>query len=422
MFDEQLLDADSVVAPPSHHRSRRTASPPKDPMPHTSAHAATVPTSGIREIVDLAMQAAGPIRRLEIGEPDFPTPAHIVEAAFDAARISTSYVQSAGMPVLRHALIESLGRRYGLDIALPELVISQGAVGAISALVAIVAGPGDEVLIPDPAWPNYEMQILLAGATPRHYPLRPESGFLPDVAEIESLLTPRTRAIVINSPGNPTGAVMPRSQVEQIVALAAERDILVISDEVYDEILFEGEPANASGFDRDHVASVFSFSKTYAMTGWRVGYSVIPPSLSTAFASVLETTLSCVSSVTQAAALAAVTGPQDQVAHMRQSYRRRRDLAVGLLRAAGLDISAPAGAFYLMVPLAEGADSRLAALDLVRHGVALAPGSAFGRSAPHHLRMSLAAHDDDIAAGVGTFLDWRAATNGGLELGDRVAR
>ncbi|BDI21872.1 pyridoxal phosphate-dependent aminotransferase [Herbiconiux sp. L3-i23] len=381
-------------------------------------HAATVPASGIREIVDLAMQAATPVRRLEIGEPDFPTPAHIVEAAFDAARVSTSYVQSAGMPVLRNAIIERLGERYGLDLALPEVVVSQGAVGAVSALISIVAGPGDEVLIPDPAWPNYEMQALLAGATPTFYPLRPEAGFLPDVAEIEALLTPRTRAIVINSPGNPTGAVMPRSDVERVVALAAARDILVISDEVYDEILFDGEPANAAGFDRDHVASVFSFSKTYAMTGWRVGYSVIPRSLSAPFASVLETTLSCVSSVTQAAALAAITGPQDQVAAMRTAYRRRRDLAVGLLREAGLDIGTPAGAFYLMIPLADGADSRAAALDLVRQGVALAPGSAFGANAPHHLRMSLAAHDDDIAAGVRTFLDWRAATDGGL----RVAR
>ncbi|WP_439593481.1 pyridoxal phosphate-dependent aminotransferase [Microbacterium sp.] len=378
-------------------------------MPHASLAASHLPHSGIREIVDLALTSTHPIVRLEIGEPDFATPSHITEAAFDAARVRVSYVQTAGVPALRAAVGERIERAYGVAAPLDQVLITHGAVQAIDAILSAVVAPGDEVLVPDPAWPNYEMQTTLIGAAPIHYTLRPDDDFQPDLEEIRSLITPRTRVIVLNSPNNPTGAVMRPELVAGIVALAVEHDLLVVSDEVYDEIVFDGAHVNAAALAPDHVASVFSFSKTYAMTGWRVGYTLVPAWLADTVTRILELESSCVSSVTQAAALAAITGPQDSVAHMRDAYRDRRDVAVGVLEGAGVEIVRPRGAFYLMLPLPDGTDSRLAALDLVSAGVSFAPGSAFGRATPHHLRVSLASSTDSIREGLERFLAWRDA-------------
>ncbi|NYD68099.1 pyridoxal phosphate-dependent aminotransferase [Agromyces atrinae] len=376
-------------------------------MPHATTPASRLPHSGIREIVDLALASTRPIVRLEIGEPDFSTPAHVVESAFAAARIRSSYVQTAGIPALREAVGARLTRDYGVAAPLERVVITHGAVQAVDAIMSAVVTAGDEVLIPDPAWPNYEMQAILLGATPVHYGLRAADAFQPDVAEIRSLITPRTRAIVLNSPNNPTGAVMPPETLAAIVALAVENDVLVISDEVYDEIVFEGRHVSAAALAPDHVASVFSFSKTYAMTGWRVGYALLPAWLADTVTRILELESSCVSSVTQAAALAAVTGPQEVVAEMRDAYRSRRDVAMSILTGAGIPVVKPEGAFYLMLPLPDGVDSRLAALELVEAGVSFAPGSAFGRNAPHHLRVSLATSEEGIRDGLARFLTWR---------------
>lgn len=389
-------------------------------MPNLTPSVAQLPSSGIREILDLVFTAPDNIVRLEIGEPDFATPSHIVEAAFEATRRGSSYLPSGGMPALRSALRDRVARDYGSTASVEQVLVTQGAVQAIDAIMSAVVGPGDDVLVPDPAWPNYEMQATLIGARAVHYGLHPASGFQPDLAEIARLITPRTRAIVLNSPNNPTGAVLPADTVRQIVELAVRHDLLVISDEVYDEIIFDGSPANAAQYAPEHVASVYSFSKTYAMTGWRVGYAVLPTWLAGGVSRVLETSISCVSSVTQAAALAAVTGPQRAVGEMRDAYRARRDVAVEVLREAGIDVPAPAGAFYLMIPLAPEADARRSALDLVGRGVSLSPGTAFGSTAGHHLRVSLATSEDGIRLGMQRFIDWYRETDGGLALGRRA--
>ncbi|WJL96360.1 aminotransferase class I/II-fold pyridoxal phosphate-dependent enzyme [Microbacterium sp. ET2] len=378
-------------------------------MLRTAIPASHLPHSGIREIVDLALGSSSPMIRLEIGEPDFPTPAHVIDAAFEAARKKTSYVQTAGIPVLREAITDRLEADYGVRAPIERVLISHGAVQAVDAVMAAVVAAGDEVLIPDPAWPNYEMQATLLGATPVHYGLRPDDAFQPDIAEIRALVTPRTRVIVINSPSNPTGAVMPAETVAAIVEFAVSRDILVISDEVYDEMVFDGGHTTAAALAPHNVVSVFSFSKTYAMTGWRVGYALVPGWLADTVVRILELQSSCVSSVTQAAALAAITGPQKIVAEMRDAYRRRRDLAGGILAGAGIEIVRPHGAFYLMLPLPGDIDARAAALELVAHGVSFAPGTAFGRQVPHHLRVSLAAADATIREGLARFLAWREA-------------
>jgi aspartate/methionine/tyrosine aminotransferase len=376
-----------------------------------------VPPSGIREIVNLvlARPAAG-IIRLEVGEPDLPIEPHIVTAAQEAAARGIGYTQSFGIATLREAIVERLRRVAGLSYTPDEIVIGQGGVQAMSVTFAALLDAGDEVLIPDPAWPNYVMTALLRGAVAVPYHLPAANGFLPDVDQLRRLITERTRLIVINSPANPTGAVFPAELVASIVELAAEHDLWVLSDEVYDELVFEGAMANAAQYDRDRVVGIYSFSKTYSMTGWRVGYAACPRPLAELLGTLQEPMLSCISGVSQHAALAALAGPQESVARKREIYRSRRDLVGTLLRDGGFDAVRPAGAFYQMVPLAPGTDSRRAALDLVEHGVATAPGSAFGEQASDQLRLSLATSETALRGGIERLVAWTNSTSAGASL------
>lgn len=378
-------------------------------MPQPSPSAASIAASGIREIVNLVLQRPDDdIARLEIGEPDSRPPAHVLDAARAAIAGPIGYTSSGGSIALRSVLADRFERIDGVRPSTESIVVGQGAVEVIAASLAAVVRPGDEVLIPDPSWPNYEAQARLLGARPVFYPLRRELGYLPDPDEVIALMGEDTRAIVVNSPSNPAGSVIDADRLRRIVEAAAERDVLVISDEVYDEIVFDGEHVRASPFAPEHVVTVHSFSKTYSMTGWRVGYARIPDAMQVTMERVQETLLSCVSTLTQAAAIAAIVGPQDAIAENLERYRRRRDLAVGLLRDGGVEVSVPAGAFYLLVPLGDGVDSRAAALELVDHGVAVAPGSAFGRVAADTVRLSLASADDVLATGIERFLAWRS--------------
>ncbi|WP_159501252.1 pyridoxal phosphate-dependent aminotransferase [Microbacterium sp. 18062] len=385
-------------------------------MLEVAPHVRDLGSSGIREIVNLAEASSRDIARLEIGEPGFRAASHILDAGRVAATRSTGYTHSAGVLELREAIAAGLLRRYDWSVAPEDVIVAQGAGQGISAVLSALVQPGDQVLIPDPAWPNYRMLTRLFGAVPVPYRLRAEDGFLPDIDRIAALITPRTRAIVLNSPSNPTGAVFPRELVRRIVELAAARDVLVISDEVYDELIFDGEPAHAAGFGTDNVVSVFSFSKTYAMTGWRVGYVVAPRWLAPTLAHIQEPLLSCISAVSQAAALAAVSGPQDDVASMRSAYRVRREIATAMLEPV-VPFRRPDGAFYAMVALAPGVDSRLAALDLVEAGVSVAPGSAFGDEASDQIRISLASPDDVLVTGIERLVAWMASTDRGLAMG-----
>jgi aspartate aminotransferase len=384
-------------------------------MAGISAMAAAVPHSGIREISHLAIaESSDSLVRLELGEPGALTAEHIVRAAVDASRGRTGYTASAGIAELRAAVAQRLHRTYGLSDDERLVVLGQGAVQLLSCILAATIGPGDEVLIPDPGWPNYAMQTLVRGGTPVRYPMRPANEFLPDLGEVAALITPRTRALIVNSPSNPTGGVLGEQFCRDLVALAARRGVLVISDEVYDEILYDGRHVNLARFDPTNVISVFSFSKTYAMTGWRVGYASFPAWLADTVATLQEAFLSCLSSASQAAALAALRGPQDSVRANLDAYRANRQLAVSRLDAAGITALTPRGAFYLMVGLAAGVDSRDAAIDLVRHGVAMAPGSAFGSQAAHFLRLSLASETGQLLLGLERFIEWYGQSDGGL--------
>jgi aspartate aminotransferase len=386
-------------------------------MLSVNATASGVPASGIREISHLAMERpSGSLVRLELGEPGAATAPHIVQAAVDASRGRTGYTPSAGITELRAAVAERLHATYGLSADERRVVLGQGAVQLLACIFAATVSPGDEVLVPDPGWPNYAMQILVHGARPVPYPLRAENAFLPDVDELSSLFTARTKALVVNSPSNPSGAVFGAQLIRDIVELAVRRGVLVVSDEVYDEIVYDGRHENLAAVEPASVVSVFSFSKTYAMTGWRVGYASFPPWMAATIATLQEAFLSCLPVASQAAALAALRGSQQAVRSNLDVYRGNRDLAVGRLTTAGIHPVAPRGAFYLLVPLASGAEARRAAIDLVRHGVATAPGTAFGVHASSLLRISLASDPRELATGLDRLADWYASTDGGLAL------
>ena len=312
------------------------------PAPASSI-ASSMPVSRIREIMELAWADPEAVH-LEVGEPDFTTPEHVVEAAHEAARTGlTRYAPNAGLPELREALADKVARRNGYGARPEQVVVTQGGIQALYLALRALLEPGDEVLLPDPAWPNYRMIAHLLGARVLSYPLVAGGGFLPRPEDLERLVTPRTRAILVNSPSNPLGTVVPRELMEGLLAFARERGLWVISDEVYDEIVFDGDfvSAGSVAVQGDRLVSVYSFSKVYAMTGWRVGYLVAPPDLARVLTGMQEPIISCVNTPAQMAALAAVTGPQGLVREMSDSYRALRDGLLGVLDRGGLPSSLP---------------------------------------------------------------------------------
>jgi aspartate aminotransferase len=367
-----------------------------------SARATGLPHHSIREVMEVAWRRPEAIH-LEVGEPGFPTPPHIVEAAARAARDGhTKYTPNAGIVPLREALAEKIGRVNGYPATPEQVVVGAGGVQILHNVLLALTDPGDEILLPDPAWPDFVQMAHLLDTPVRHYHQTPETGFLPTIEELEELITPRTRVLVVNSPSNPLGAVVPAELSAELVAFAERRGLWLVSDECYDEIAFDGTFASPmSVAPSPRIISVYSFSKVYAMTGWRVGYCVAPPEVAATLTRLQEPIVSCVNAPAQMAALAAVTGPQDVVGEMRDAYRERRDAAVEDLTAAGIPVLRPAGAFYLWVDITRsGRDSRDFAFSLItERGVAVAPGTAFGAAGEGFVRLSMAAELDDLLEG-----------------------
>lgn len=350
--------------------------------------------------------------RLQIGEPDFRTPEHIRLAASESIQNEAlTYAPAAGWPWLRALLAEKIVRVDGYNVGPENTAIGMGGTGAIMAALTAIVGEGDAVLYPDPAWPHYRMQLACCGATGIPYALDPRNDWLPDVAQLERLVTPRTRLLIINTPGNPTGAVFPASLVADLLAFARRHDLYLLSDECYDEILFEGthvSPAtmlSRAEFESGRVICVYTFSKSYAMTGWRIGYVASGTHLIQTITRALDASNTNISTPVQRAAAAALNGPQDCVEEMRAAYRRRRDLAVQLLKAHDRYLYTPHGAFYILVdvshPNGEPRPARQFSFDLLRErNVCVASGNNFGSVAENYVRVSLAASDDDIARGL----------------------
>ncbi len=334
------------------------------------------------------------VLHLEVGEPNFPTPPHVVEAAAEAAREGhTRYTASRGYPELRQAIADKLTSMNGMTVGIDQIVVTSGAVTALFEAFMAILEPADAVLLPDPGWPNTEMMVLLAGGRPVRYPLPAAGGFQPDLDALRSIARrERPKAIYVNSPGNPTGAVLGRSTIEAICEIAASVDAFVVSDECYEAITFGATHHSPGAIMPDRCLSAFSFSKTYAMTGWRIGYLVAPRSVADVIAKLQEPVISCASAVSQKAAEAALRGPQDVVSEMVAAYRARRDVLVAALAASELLVSIPEGAFYIMADVhRSGLTGREFALRLVsERGVAVAPGDTFGPAGTGLVRISLA--------------------------------
>ena len=374
-------------------------------MPKISPAIAALPASGIRAITELAVAQPGCLR-LEIGEPGFDTSPQIVEAAAKAARDGfTRYTAGQGILSVREAMSAKLARINRLDVPPDRIIVTHGAMSGLFSSFAAMIAPGDEVLLPDPGWPNWAMMVRMLGGVERGYRLAENNGFIPDPAAVEQAITPRTRAIVVNSPSNPTGAVYPAPVLEALVELARRHDLWLISDECYDEMCFDVEHVSPATFDTDgRVVSVFSCSKTYAMTGWRIGYVAAPPALAATLAKLQQPILANACAISQKAAEAALTGPQEGVGRMRELYRARREQAMGLLKARAMASYSPQGAFYLMVDTRQDSDAFARAL-LAECNVAVAPGAAFGAAARSHVRVALCVEPEALEVGLSAVLD-----------------
>jgi aspartate/methionine/tyrosine aminotransferase len=344
-----------------------------------------------------ALEAKGmDVVHLEIGEPDFDTPANIRTAAKDALDSGqTHYCNSQGIVPLRNVIAEELGKTRNLDIDPARIVVTPGAKPIVFFSILALLEEGDEAICPDPNYPIYESLINFTGATTVPIQLREELDFRFDIDELRSKITPRTKLIVLNSPHNPTGGVLEKEDVLAIADIARQNDITVLSDEVYEHIVYDYEPFSIASLPDmlERTILLSGFSKTYAMTGWRLGYAALPPKLVEPVVRLIVNSVSCTAPFTQHAGIEALTGPQNSVPKMVEEFRKRRDLIVsGLNRIPGVSCVLPKGAFYVF-PSVKGVGvncDELADNLLNNAGVACLPGTHFGRYGDGYLRFSYA--------------------------------
>ena len=344
-----------------------------------------------------ALEATGrKVVHLEIGEPDFDTPRHIKDAAKQALDAgATHYGPAAGLPELREAIAKHVAETRGVAVAPEEVVVTPGAKPIMFFTIMAMIGEGDEVIHPNPGFPIYESVINFVGGVPVPIPLREESGFGFDLDLFERRISPKTKLIVINSPENPTGGVLDRGQLERIARIAVERNIPVLTDEIYRQFLYEGEFASIMNLPgmRERTILLDGFSKSYAMTGWRLGYGVMPVPLAELVARLMVNSNSCTASFVQLAGIAALQGDQTPVASMVAEFKRRRDILVdGLNRLPGVKCARPRGAFYVF-PNITGtgrSSAEVAERLLTEAGVAALSGAAFGAHGEGYLRFSYA--------------------------------
>lgn len=372
-------------------------------MKALSRTVSSIERSPIRVMLDKAASIPDAIH-LEIGQPDFPTPPHIIEAAVQAARHAyTGYTANAGMYELREAIVTKLARENDLHVTTDNIIVTIGAMEAVFASMAVILDPGDEILIPDPGYGNFVMASAILSGVARRFPCIPAQDFVPDFDALEGMVNERTRAMLINSPSNPTGAVYPEHVMRQCLEFCRRHDLYLISDETYDRLVFEGQHVSPAKWDDEgRVITLSSVSKTYSMTGWRVGYAVGNRQIIEAMTKIQEPIVSCVNTVAQHAAIAALLGPQDCVQQMLQHYRRRRDLAVRLAEDLDLQVSYPHGAFYMLVDISSQPRSSLDFCQglLDAEHVAVAPGSTFGTLCDRYVRISLCASEEALAEGL----------------------
>jgi len=350
-----------------------------------------------------ALEAQGKdVVHLEVGEPDFDTPANIIEAGANALHNGwTHYGPSAGLPDLRLAIANYLNRSRGTDYALENVVVTPGGKPIMFFVILALLEAGDEAIYPNPGFPIYESMINFTGATAVPSPIREEKGFALDVDELATLITPKTKLLIINSPSNPTSGVLNRQEIARIAELAVEHDLIVLADEIYSEVLYEGEHVSIATMPgmRERTIVLDGFSKTYAMTGWRLGYGAMPLDLVPHINKLMVNSNSCTSMAVQIAGIEALNGPQDEVKKMVAAFQRRRDLIVeGLNAIPGITCNLPKGAFYVFPNIKSTGMTSKAFADylLSEHGVAGIAGTSFGSYGEGYLRLSYANSDENL--------------------------
>ncbi|MCL4078889.1 pyridoxal phosphate-dependent aminotransferase [Coriobacteriia bacterium Es71-Z0120] len=350
--------------------------------------------------------------RLEIGDPDFPTPRRITEAAEKAMESGeTGYTQSAGLPTLREAIVEHMRCAYGVTVSADDIVVTQGTSPAMLLTFGALLDPGDEVIMADPCYPAYPNYVRFLGSTPVPLTVRAEDGFRFRLDELEAAITPRTKAIVVNSPGNPTGAVLHDADIRALAEIAERRGLWIVSDEIYHGLQFTDRSRSVLEYtDRAFVLN--GFSKAYAMTGWRLGYLIAPRAFVRAAEVIQQNFFLCANHFVQVAGAVALLEGQGEVARMRAIYEQRRSFLVPALRSLGLRIDVePQGAFYVFADArAWGSDSHALASRLLEEaGVAVAPGIDFGSGGEGFLRFSYATSMERLEEGVRRLSEWALA-------------
>ncbi len=344
-----------------------------------------------------ALEAQGrDIIHLEIGEPDFPTPSNVIEKGMKAMLAGmTKYTPSPGISEARQVIAEYIGRTRGYDVDPDEVVMTAGGKPIMFYSILAVVNPGDEVIYPNPGFPIYESVIKFSGGIPVPIPLREENQFRLDIEELKSLITNKTKMIIINSPQNPTGGMLTKEDLEEMAGILADRDIVILSDEIYENVVYENKSSSISSFPgmKGKTIILNGFSKTYAMTGWRAGYGVMPKEIAQHITKLVVNSTSCLAGFTQMACIEALTGPQEEVKKRVEQFRIRRDEIVdGLNSIPGLKCLKPQGAFYVFPNIREFGKSsgEMADYLLQEAGVATLGGNAFGRYGEGYLRISYA--------------------------------
>jgi aspartate aminotransferase len=350
-----------------------------------------------------ALEAQGQkILHFEIGEPDFDTPAHIKDAAIQALHDGfTHYGPTPGLPILREAIAETVSASRGIPVSPDEVIVTPGAKPVMFFALLAYAQAGDEVIYPNPSFPIYESMINFVGATPVPIPLLESNGFSFDMARFEASLSPRTKMIILNSPGNPTGGIIAAPDLRRIAEVALERGIMVLSDEIYGGMQYEGTPMSIASLPgMQHLTIILDgFSKFYAMTGWRLGFAVANRAVIDHFTKLMANSASCTASFVQMAGVAALRGPQEASQRMVAEFRRRRELIVnGMNQIPGLQCATPQGAFYVFpnIQTLQYTSAEVATRLLSEAGVACLSGTAFGAYGEGYLRFSYASSEDNI--------------------------
>jgi aspartate aminotransferase len=360
-----------------------------------------------------ALEAQGrDIVHLEIGEPDFDTPRNVIDSGCDALHKGfTHYGPSAGLPQLRETIAQYVSETRRVDVSPDEVVVVPGGKPIIFFTILALADEGDEVIYPNPGFPIYESMINYVGAKAVPIRLREEMNFRLDVDELAGLINDRTKLIILNSPQNPTGGVLEKQDIDDIARAIGDRDVMVLSDEIYSRLIFEGEHHSIMSIDgmKDRCILLDGFSKTYAMTGWRMGYGVMRPDLATHIARLMTNSNSCTASFTQIAGVEALRGPQESVDRMCAEFKKRRDVMVaGLNKIKGFSCLSPKGAFYVF-PNVSGTgwpSKKLADALLEEAGVAGLSGTAFGDFGEGYLRFSVANSIENIEKALERIGDW----------------